>query len=70
MAVPNRAGVYNRDLSGARRRRAQMAELVDAPDLGSGAERRGSSPFLGTNNQRKTLPALLHNLGQGRFPHL
>ena len=28
---------------------AQVAELVDAPDLGSGAARRGgSSPFLGT----------------------
>ncbi len=28
---------------------AQVAKLVDAPDLGSGAERRGgSSPFLGT----------------------
>lgn len=30
-----------------------MAELVDAPDLGSGAERRvGSSPTLGTNQKR------------------
>ena len=30
-------------------RNAQVAELVDAPDLGSGAARRGgSSPFLGT----------------------
>ena len=29
--------------------KAQVAELVDAPDLGSGAARRGgSSPFLGT----------------------
>ena len=29
-----------------------MAELVDAPDLGSGAERRGgSSPFIRTNQQ-------------------
>ena len=28
---------------------AQVAKLVDAPDLGSGAERcGGSSPFLGT----------------------
>lgn len=30
-------------------RHADVAELVDAPDLGSGAERRGgSSPFIRT----------------------
>ena len=36
---------------------AQVAKLVDAPDLGSGAERcGGSSPFLGTIRQRQGFP--------------
>ena len=41
---------------------AQVAKLVDAPDLGSGAERcGGSSPFLGTK-ERSSLdnPRLLY----------
>jgi hypothetical protein len=37
---------------------AQVAKLVDAPDLGSGAERcGGSSPFLGTIKQRQGFPS-------------
>jgi hypothetical protein len=33
---------------------ARMAELVDAPDLGSGSERsKGSSPFLGNDDESR-----------------
>jgi hypothetical protein len=36
-----------------------MAELVDAPDLGSGAARRGgSSPFTRTTHQLGALPSM------------
>ncbi len=44
---------------------AGVAELVDAPDLGSGAARRGgSSPFTRTNSIKAALPMCM----TGSFP--
>ncbi len=38
------------------KKKADVAELVDAPDLGSGAARRGgSSPFIRTSTKRGCL---------------
>ena len=45
---------------------AQVAKLVDAPDLGSGVEiRGGSSPFLGTIKQLRMLLYSLNPLQAG-----
>ena len=42
----------NWDLIFNKNKNAQVAKLVDAPDLGSGVEiREGSIPFLSTNNK-------------------
>ena len=41
-----------------------MAELVDAPDLGSGVfGREGSSPFIRINSKKRSLLSLQNLLG-------